>query len=56
MNIRVVIEDTEPIRPNGSYVFDSGPLEGQDVGAELHVLNKWILHALAEMRRLKVST
>ena len=56
MNLRVEIQSTEPTAPEGTYVFDSGPLEGQDVGAELHALNKWILHALAEMRRLKVKS
>ncbi len=56
MNIRVEIKGTEPGAPEGTYVYDSGPVGGRDIGNELQSMNKWILHSLAAMRKLQVKT
>jgi hypothetical protein len=52
MHIRIEICDTEPRASNGTYVYDTGGLDGTATRLILNDINAFILRSLAEMNAL----
>jgi hypothetical protein len=55
MKIKVIIEDTEPLAKEGTYVFNSGELADTSVSRLTEEIETFVLCALNEMRVVRVN-
>lgn len=55
MKIRLEIVGTEPAVREGTYVYNSGELEGLGVQDVLSSLEGFVLRSLKDLRRLRVT-